>query len=123
MTFILQIMEVEADSFWCLTKVLDGIQDNYTFAQPGIQLKVKQLEELIQRVDKELHDHLVKHEVLYLQFAFRWMNNLVSSYLLPRHVPTTLMCTGVWRFETRFHCLQFGNSMTACRTTMVCLYI
>ena len=79
MNVILQIMEVEADSFWCLTKVLDGIQDNYTFAQPGIQLKVKQLEELIQRVDKELHEHLVKHEVLYLQFAFRWMNNLVSS--------------------------------------------
>ena len=42
-------------------------------------IKVKQLEELIQRVDKELHDHLVKQEVLYLQFAFRWMNNLVSS--------------------------------------------
>lgn len=76
-----QIMEVEADSFWCLTKVLDGIQDNYTFAQPGIQLKVKQLEELIQRVDKELHDHLVSHEVLYLQFAFRWMNNLLMREL------------------------------------------
>ena len=75
-------MEVEADSFWCLTKVLDGIQDNYTFAQPGIQLKVKQLEELIQRVDKELHDHLVRHEVLYLQFAFRWMNNLVSVFYI-----------------------------------------
>merc|ERR1712136_709317 len=26
---------IEADSFWCMTKVLDGIQDNYTFAQPG----------------------------------------------------------------------------------------
>jgi hypothetical protein len=31
--------EVEADSFWCMTKVLDGIQDNYTFAQPGIQVR------------------------------------------------------------------------------------
>ena len=30
---------IEADSFWCMTKVLDGIQDNYTFAQPGIQVK------------------------------------------------------------------------------------
>ena len=29
---------IEADSFWCMTKVLDGIQDNYTFAQPGIQV-------------------------------------------------------------------------------------
>ena len=25
--------EVEADSYWCLTKLLDGIQDNYTAAQ------------------------------------------------------------------------------------------
>ncbi|XP_040563897.1 TBC1 domain family member 22B [Lepeophtheirus salmonis] len=68
---------IEADSFWCLTKVLDGIQDHYTFAQPGIQLKVKQLEELIKRIDAELHFHLVSHDVLYLQFAFRWMNNLL----------------------------------------------
>ena len=29
---------IEADSFWCMSKVLDGIQDNYTFAQPGIQV-------------------------------------------------------------------------------------
>ena len=72
-----QINEIEADSFWCLTKVLDGIQDNYTFAQPGIQLKVKQLEELVQRIDKDLHEHLVGQEVIYLQFAFRWMNNIL----------------------------------------------
>ena len=60
---------IEADSFWCMTKVfylhelisyggiiiyemicaipyfltqvLDGIQDNYTFAQPGIQTKIR----------------------------------------------------------------------------------
>jgi hypothetical protein len=72
-----QITAIEADSFWCLTKVLDGIQDNYTFAQPGIQLKVRQLEELVQRVDSQLHNHLVSHEVMYLQFAFRWMNNIL----------------------------------------------
>ena len=32
------LMEVEADCYWCITKLLDGIQDNYTFAQPGIQV-------------------------------------------------------------------------------------
>ena len=73
--------EIEADSFWCLTKILDGIQDNYTFAQPGIQLKVKQLEELIRRIDSDLHNHLVGHDVVYLQFAFRWMNNLLMREL------------------------------------------
>ena len=76
-----QLSEVEADSFWCLTKVLDGIQDNYTFAQPGIQLKVRQLEELVRRIDAELHAHLSGHEVLFLQFAFRWMNNILMREL------------------------------------------
>lgn len=42
---------LEADSFWCLSKFLDGIQDNYIFAQLGIQHKVNQLKELIQRID------------------------------------------------------------------------
>ena len=76
-----EITAMEADSFWCLTKVLDGIQDNYTFAQPGIQLKVKQLEELVSRIDRELHEHLIRHEVIYLQFAFRWMNNILMREL------------------------------------------
>ena len=42
---------IEADSFWCTSRLLDGIQDNYTFAQPGIQMTVKTLSELIKRVD------------------------------------------------------------------------
>uniref|UniRef100_A0A093VMP3 TBC1 domain family member 22B n=1 Tax=Talaromyces marneffei PM1 TaxID=1077442 RepID=A0A093VMP3_TALMA len=33
---------VEADSFWCLTKLLDGIQDNYIYAQPGIQRQAEE---------------------------------------------------------------------------------
>ena len=44
---------IEADSFWSMSLLLDGIQDNYTFAQPGIQTKVTQLKELVQRIDGE----------------------------------------------------------------------
>lgn len=49
-----QIELIEADSFWCFSTLLDSIQDNYTFAQPGIQRKVNNLEELISRVDRNL---------------------------------------------------------------------
>ncbi|XP_071434791.1 TBC1 domain family member 22B isoform X4 [Pithys albifrons albifrons] len=45
------LRSIEADSFWCMSKLLDGIQDNYTFAQPGIQKKVRALEELVSRID------------------------------------------------------------------------
>lgn len=69
---------VEADSFWCFCKLMDGIQDNYVFAQVGIQEKVNQLRQLIQQVDKDLHKHLEKHDIDYLQFCFRWMNNLLT---------------------------------------------
>lgn len=75
------LRNIEADSFWCMSKLLDGIQDNYTFAQPGIQKKVKALEELVSRIDATVHQHMQHYEVEYLQFAFRWMNNLLMREL------------------------------------------
>ncbi|XP_034434112.1 TBC1 domain family member 22A isoform X1 [Hippoglossus hippoglossus] len=75
------LRNIEADSFWCMSKLLDGIQDNYTFAQPGIQRKVKALEELVSRIDESVHIHMQQYEVEYLQFAFRWMNNLLMREL------------------------------------------
>ena len=65
---------VEADSFWCLTKLLDGIQDNYIFAQPGITRQVTALRDLVQRIDQPLVKHLTDHGVEFIQFSFRWMN-------------------------------------------------
>ncbi|XP_058164938.1 TBC1 domain family member 22A isoform X2 [Dasypus novemcinctus] len=97
------LRNVEADTYWCMSKLLDGIQDNYTFAQPGIQMKVKMLEELVSRIDEQVHRHLEQHEVKYLQFAFRWMNNL-----LMREVP--LRCT-IRLWDTYQELLLFLQSL------------
>ena len=42
---------VEADAYWMLCKMLDGIQDHYTNAQPGIQRTVFKLKELVRCVN------------------------------------------------------------------------
>jgi TBC1 domain family member 2 len=42
---------VEADTFWCMSKLLDGIQDNYTNAQPGIHRQLNKMKEIIGRID------------------------------------------------------------------------
>lgn len=68
---------VEADSFWCLTKLLDGIQDNYIFAQPGILRQVASLRDLTTRIDAGLAKHLEEEGVEFIQFSFRWMNCLL----------------------------------------------
>jgi hypothetical protein len=41
------MLDVEADCYWCLCKLLEGIQDHYTYAQPGIQRTVFRLKELV----------------------------------------------------------------------------
>lgn len=68
---------VEADSFWCLTKLLDGIQDNYIHAQPGIQRQVSALRDLTARIDGALAKHMENEGVEFIQFSFRWMNCLL----------------------------------------------
>lgn len=71
------IMEVEADTYWCLTNLLSGIQDHYTSDQPGMQRMVMRLEELVNRIDADLAEHLRNTGIEFLQFAFKWMNCLL----------------------------------------------
>lgn len=74
-------LAVEADCYWCVTKFIDCIQDNYTFAQPGIQRMVSNLEEIVGRIDAPLLNHLHHLETHFIQFSFRWMNCLLMREL------------------------------------------
>lgn len=75
------LSRVESDTFWCLSALLDGIQDNYTFAQPGIQRQIVRLRELVARIDAPLAAHFQSESVEFVQFAFRWMNCLLMREL------------------------------------------
>ncbi|EJT97395.1 RabGAP/TBC [Dacryopinax primogenitus] len=72
---------VEADSFWCLSNLLDGIQMNYIHGQPGIVNSLNKMSELVGRIDRQLSQHLQNEGVEYMQFAFRWMNCLLMREL------------------------------------------
>jgi len=71
------LFEVEADAYWCLTKLLAGIQDHYTSDQPGVQRMVFRLEELVRRIDSDLCDYLEATGIEFIQFSFKWMNCLL----------------------------------------------
>ncbi|MCB0370582.1 MAG: hypothetical protein KDD45_14440 [Bdellovibrionales bacterium] len=49
--------KIEGDSYYCLSKILDGILDNYTSSWPGIQKSFGRIAEVIKRVDPELLSH------------------------------------------------------------------
>nr|GEU42166.1 hypothetical protein [Tanacetum cinerariifolium] len=87
-----KISDVEADCYWCLSKLLDGMQDHYTFAQPGIQRLVFKLKELVRRIDEPVAKHMDEHGLEFLQFAFRWFNCLLIREI-PFHLVTRLWDT------------------------------
>ncbi|XP_058094214.1 GTPase-activating protein GYP1-like [Magnolia sinica] len=86
------VSNVEADCYWCLSKLLDGMQDHYTFAQPGIQRLVFKLKELVRRIDEPVSRHMEEQGLEFLQFAFRWFNCLLIREI-PFHLVTRLWDT------------------------------
>ncbi|AEY96432.1 FADR213Cp [Eremothecium gossypii FDAG1] len=72
-----QQQDVEADSFWCLTKLVEQITDYYIHGQPGILTQVKHLGQLVKRIDGDLYAHFQAEGVEFIQFAVRWMNCLL----------------------------------------------
>jgi len=80
---------VEADTYWCFSRLLDSIQDHYTFAQPGIQRLVIKLHDIVARVDLPLSAHLAAQECQFIQFSFRWFNCLLMRELSLYHIIRT----------------------------------
>lgn len=65
---------IEADTYWCFTKILDTIQDNFIHGQPGIIRQITELKNLIKRDEPALNKHFEEENLDFIQFAFRWMN-------------------------------------------------
>lgn len=72
-----QLSDVEADCFWCLSKLLEQITDYFIHGQPGILKQVKHLSQLVKRIDLDLYNHFEQEHVEFLQFSVRWMNCLL----------------------------------------------
>jgi len=68
------LFEIEADSYWCLQLFLRGVQDHYTYAQPGIQRVLYQLSAMITRLNEPMAEHIKKQDIDYIQFSFQWTN-------------------------------------------------
>lgn len=75
------LMGIEADVYWCLSRLIEGMQDHYMPSQPGIQRMIHQLRELVHRMDEQLVMHLEANSVEFHTFAFRWMNCLLLREL------------------------------------------
>jgi hypothetical protein len=79
------IAEIEADCFWCFSKLLEGLQDCFTKEQPGLHRMLEMLGNVVARVNPALAKWIAGEGIPYCEFAFRWMN-----CLLVREVPIAM---------------------------------
>jgi len=90
-----KIANIEADCYWCLSKLLDGMQDHYTFAQPGIQRLVFKLKELVRRIDGNfcLLISILYVKALILKFSsFLFWEVIIICFSSIYLSPTVLTC-------------------------------
>lgn len=92
---------IEADTFWCLSRLLDNIQDNYTFNQVGITRNVHGMREILKTTNRSLLDHLAECNIDILHFAFRWMNCLLVREF-PLHIVIRMWDTYLAEGDTGF---------------------
>lgn len=82
--------DVEADCFWCLTKILCEVADYYTEGQPGLQRAAVLLRSLLATADRELLESLESEGVEISLLVVRWL-----GCLMVRELPLPL-CVRLW---------------------------
>lgn len=100
------LRQVEADVFWCFSRLVDTIQDNYTPSQSGITRQIRRLRQICERIDEPLVCHLDAVGVPFVQFAFRWMNCLLLREFKIQCIIRmwdTYLAEGVETAFSRFH--------------------
>jgi hypothetical protein len=66
------LLNVEADTYWCFTRLLSYIKSNYTPGFPDVIEMLSKLNLLIQKLDPELDKLLKAHNVRYYDISFQW---------------------------------------------------
>lgn len=71
------LSDLEADCYGCLKVILGYVADYFYPSSPGIQRAVHRIDEIIQRIDLDLSNHMRSEELPIINFSFRWFNCLL----------------------------------------------
>lgn len=66
------LLNIEADSYWCFTRLLSCIKNNFTPSFPGVIEMLNKLHSLIEKLDPELDKIFKKNNIRYYDICFQW---------------------------------------------------
>ena len=51
---------IEADLYWCVSRIIKGVTSNYTQGFDGLRIAYARVEDLMVKIDSDLFEHLRK---------------------------------------------------------------
>eukprot|EP01132_Coremiostelium_polycephalum_P009227 gene9227-11305_t len=73
--------KVEADTFWCLSLLMNNLKNRFIDFHDGIKGMSIKLEKLVKLKEEKLSQHLVDEQCDFILFSLRWMICLLSREL------------------------------------------
>ncbi|OMJ82010.1 hypothetical protein SteCoe_17393 [Stentor coeruleus] len=72
--FPLHLRDIEADTYWCLSNVVDSVLDYFFPSSSGIQVALMKIQDILMRIDQPLAHHFKDEQLEMMHFSFRWLN-------------------------------------------------
>ncbi|CAK80484.1 unnamed protein product (macronuclear) [Paramecium tetraurelia] len=67
------LLDVEADIYWCLCKIIENIQDYFIHNQPGVSLAYEKIKNILNTIDPTILEYFHQQQIDFNHFAFRWV--------------------------------------------------
>lgn len=74
---------VEADVYWCVSKMIESVTSNYTQGFDGLRQAYSKVEELLLRIDQELYEHFKKEKIDLFALSFRSISTMLLRLFAP----------------------------------------
>jgi TBC1 domain family member 2 len=74
---------VEADVYWCVSKMIESVTSNYTQGFDGLRQAYSKVEELLLRIDQELYEHFRKEKIDLFALSFRNISTMLLRLFSP----------------------------------------
>ena len=68
------LLEVEADTYWCMFALMTSVHEFFTPEMPGVQRAIEKVRILLSQVDSELASHMLREGLDPGYFAYRWIS-------------------------------------------------
>ncbi|CAD8168752.1 unnamed protein product [Paramecium pentaurelia] len=66
-------LDMEADIYWCLCKIIENIQDYFIHNQSGVSLACEKINNILSFIDPTILDYFQQQQIDFNHFAFRWV--------------------------------------------------